>query len=628
MKYIFKIYKLLLHHWGYLVAGIFFMFSYAFLSGLSLTMVIPLFDYVFIPRETVPIYTTYPDFFQALRDTLAQTPDLFQLRNENIRTELIDSLKTLMTNTDPWVLLLAICISFLALVLVKNIFFFLNKITFANLRGQTILEIRNEMFRKYLQQSLKFFNVNKPGDSIVRMVNDVNIVSDMFIDQMFNLVRDMFLLIVYATIAFSLNARFFLMSLIVLPIFSVAVGWLGKKIKKYAIRIQIKFSDMFSNIEEVLNSMKIVKAFSREDYELEKFKKINWKYFTFWRKSVIYAGFNTPLGELNGTLTGILVILIGGRLVLTPDSGFTSGVFLMFLFAIFSMLHPMKNLTKAYADIKRAQVSLDRIFYILEREADIVNFKNPISKHTFEKNIILKDVNFAYTKSADVLKNINLEINKGEKVAFVGGSGAGKTTLVNLIPRMYDITNGEILLDGIDIKQVNLVDLRRLFGTVTQDSILFTDTIANNIRYGTLDEVSEETVAKVARIAYADEFIENLPNKYNELLQQKGSNLSGGQKQRLCIARAIVNDPPILIFDEATSALDTEAEKKVQIAMNQATKNRTVLVIAHRLSTVLSSDKIVVLDKGEIVGIGKHKDLLQSCERYNMLYQLQFEAPQ
>ncbi|OQX94607.1 hypothetical protein B6I21_09265 [candidate division KSB1 bacterium 4572_119] len=629
MKNILKLYKFLLRHWGYLVSGMFFMFGFALLSGLSLTMVVPLFDYVFTQRETEIIYTKYSEFSAALGSAIdnfvTQAGGLFALRDEKLREPFVDALKNILELTDPWLLLIVICISFLILVFVKNIFFFMNKLTFANLRGKTILDIRNEIFSKYLHQSLKFFNINKPGDSIVRMVNDVNIVSEMFLFQMFNLVRDFFLLIVYATIAISLNSKFFFMSLIILPLFSLTIAWLGKKIKKYAKRIQQKFSDMFSNIEEVLNSMKIVIAFSRENYELERFKKINRKYFLFWRKSVIYAGINTPLGELHGTLTAILVILVGGRMVLDPSSGFSSGEFLMFLFAIFSMLHPLKTLTKAYADIKRAQVSVERIFYILNQDEDIKTVSNPVRINNFERDIVLKNVNFGYNENTDVLNNINLKIKKGEKVAFVGSSGAGKTTLVNLIPRMYEINSGEISIDGVNIKQLDLKDLRTLFGTVTQDSILFTDTIGNNIRYGSLKEITDEQLREAARIAYADEFIEQFPNQYNEPLQQKGSNLSGGQKQRLCIARAIVNNPPILIFDEATSALDSEAEQKVQLAIDQATKNRTVLIIAHRLSTVLAADKIVVLDKGKIVGIGKHKDLLKTCERYKTLYNLQFE---
>ncbi len=629
MKHVLKLYKIMLHHWGYMTSGLFFMFGFAFLSGVSLTMIIPLIKYVFSSRTTAPVYFKLSEFFNALNQALnifiSQAGSILNFKDEAARTALGDALKNVLSMTDPWLLLMVICVTFFTLIFIKNLFFFFNKIMFANLRGKTIYEIRNEIFRKYLSQSLKFFNFNKAGDSLVRMVNDVNIVSDMFIDQTFNLLRDLSLLIGYAGVAILVNAKLFFLSIIILPIFSLLVSLLGKKIKKYALRIQTKFSDMFSNIEEVLNNMKIVKAFSRENYELEKFKKINWKYFLFWRKSIVYSSINTPLGELHGTLTAILVIFIGGRFVLTSESGFTSEKFVLFLAAIFSMLHPMKTLTKAYGDIKRAQVSLERIFFILMHKSEIKNVENPVQKKTFDNKIVLKDVNFGYKKNNEVLKNINLEINKGEKVAFVGSSGAGKTTLVNLLARMYNIDSGDILVDGTNIFQIDLTDLRRLFGTVTQESILFSDTIANNIRYGTLEEISDEVVKEAAKIAYADEFIDEQPNKYNELLHSKGANFSGGQKQRLCIARAIVNNPPILIFDEATSALDTEAEKKVQRAINQATKNRTVLVISHRLSTVLSADKIVVLEKGEIVGIGKHKELLKICERYKTLYNLQFE---
>lgn len=617
----------MLSYWAYLISGLFFMFGFAFFSGASVTMVIPLMDYVFTRGESAPVYFKFSEFYNAIKEVankfLSDTNSLFDLLKEEIRQPLSDEIKNVMSQTDPWLLLMVICITLLSMVLIKNSFFYSNKILFANLRGKTILTLRNEIFKKYLNQSLKFFNINKVGDSLVRMVNDVNIVSNMYIDQMFILIRDIFLLLIYAGLALYLNAKFFLLSLIVLPVFSLLVALLGKKIKKYAVRIQAKFSDMFSNIEEVLNNMKIVKAFSRENYELDKFKKINKKYFVFWRKSIIYTAINMPLSELHGTLTGILIILIGGRLMLSQDGDFTTGKFFAFLFAIFSMLHPMKTLTKAYANMKRAQVSLHRIFFILNQKSDIENAENPVQKKSFDKNIIFKNVVFGYNDS-DVLKNINLEITKGEKVAFVGSSGAGKTTLVNLLPRMYDINSGEILIDGTNVNQIDLKDLRTLFGTVTQESILFSETIANNIRYGSLEDTSESELKQAARIAYADEFIETLPNKYNEMLHAKGSNLSGGQKQRLCIARAIVSNPPILIFDEATSALDTEAERKVQQAIDQATKNRTVLVIAHRLSSVLSADKIVVLDKGEIVGVGRHKELLKTCNRYKTLYNLQF----
>jgi len=629
MKNFFQLYKIMLRYWVYMVVGLIFMFGYAGLSGITLTMVIPLFDYVFRHRETAIIYSNWSELSvvigKLVNDFCIQVKNFFDFSQPSSFKPLLEQLKQIFSQTDPLFLLYMICVSFVVITLVKNIFYYINKVMFANLRGKTILSIRNVMFEKYLKQSLAFFNVNKVGDSIVRMVSDVDIVNDKLIFPIFNISRDIILLFVYIGIAVSINARLFLLSLLVLPMFSVLLALLGKKVKKYSKRIQTKFSDMFSNIEEVMNNMRIVKAFSRENWEYDKFKKINSKYFVFWRKSVIYAGINVPLSEISGTLLGVVIIILGGSLILSPTSQFQLGEFTAFLLAIFSMQHPVKELTKAYADIKKAQVSLDRIFYVLNQQSEIKNSENPVYKNTFEKHIALKDVSFSYNSKTEVLSNISFEIKKGEKVAFVGSSGSGKTTLINLLPRMYDITRGEILIDDINIQNIDLKDLRLLFGTVTQDSILFSDTIANNIRYGSLQEISDEMIKEAARISYADEYIEKLPDRYEQMLHQKGANLSGGQKQRLCIARAIISNPPILIFDEATSALDTESEQKVQQAIDQATQNRTVLVIAHRLSTVLSADKIIVLDKGKIVGIGKHKDLLKTCQRYQTLYRLQFE---
>ena len=616
-------------HWGYVISGLFFMIGYGILSGVTIAMAIPLFDYVFAQREKPAIIDTFSgfstNFNQILSDFFSQSSSIFLLfSNEVENGTLIDNLKELMSLTDPLLLLYIISGSLVILTFIKNIFFFSNRLLFANLRGKTIMEVRNKMFEKYLKQSLAFFNLNKVGDSIVRMVSDVNIVSDQLILPSFNIIRDSILLIVYAYAAMKFNARLFLFSIIALPVFSLVLTLLGKKIKKYAKRIQSKFSDMFSNIEEVLNNMRIVKAFSREDYELQIFKKINLKYFLFWRKSIIYSSINTPLSEMNGMFIAVIVILLGGKLVLATDNDFSYGVFMAFLGAIFSMLHPIKELTKAYTNIKKAQISLGRIFKILNQQSEIGNCENPIQKKSFDNKIELKNVHFSYTADIAVLKNISLEIHKGEKVAFVGSSGSGKTTLVNLLPRMYDIESGEILIDGVDISQIDLKDLRTLFGTVTQESILFGNTIAENIRYGSLEELSQHAIEEAAKISYADEFIQTMPNKYDEMLHQRAGNLSGGQKQRLCIAIAIVSNPPILIFDEATSALDTESENNVQIAIDQATQNRTVVIIAHRLSTILSSDKIVVLDKGEIVGVGKHNELLKTCKRYQTLYNLQF----
>ena len=628
-KDIMRIIKIMLTYWGYLISGLFFMLGFALFSGTSVTLAIPLMDNVFKSSSEVILYKDISSFFVAMQDAIVQfvttNGNLFQITNKETIEPLLDNLNSVMLHTDSHLLLWIISGAMILLIILKNIFYYGQRVLFANLRGRTIKDIRDLIYKKYLYQSLAFFNENKVGDSLVRMVSDVQIIGNFFVNSLFNSLRELLLIIIFAWIALFLNPRLFLISLILLPIFSLIVHFLGNKIKKYSKRIQQQSSNMFSNVEEKLNSMRIVKAFSREQYEMDRFEEINNKHFKFWRKSRIYHALNVPLSEFNSVITGVIVLIIGGYQVLDPSVNFSFGSFIAFMLAIFSMLHPMKTITTAYANIRKAMVSVGRISEILNRESEITESNTQIRMKTFKKSIEYKNVNFSYNGSEKVLKEINLTINKGERIALVGSSGSGKTTMVNLLERMYDTTSGEILIDNINIKDIKLQDLRTLMGTVTQESILFADTIANNIRYGTLNKTTQEEIAKAAKIAYADEFIDSLPEKYKTVLHTRASNLSGGQRQRLCIARAIVANPPILIFDEATSALDTEAEMKVQKAIEQATKNRTVIVIAHRLSTILSSDKIVVMDDGKIVGMGKHNELIETCDRYKTLYNLQFK---
>jgi len=630
-KNIIRIIRIMFSHWGYLVSGLFFMLGFALFSGTSVTLAIPLMDNVFKSSSDQILYKDFISFFEAMQTEIAQFisvhGSLFQIASKEALEPLLDNLNSVMMHTDQHLLLWIICGAMTGIIILKNIFFYGQRVLFANMRGRTIKDIRDLIYKKYLYQSLAFFNENKVGDSLVRMVSDVQIIGNFFVNSLFNSLREFLLIIIFAWIALILNPRLFLISLILLPIFSFVVHLLGNKIKKYSKRIQQQSSNMFSNVEEKLNSMRIVKAFSREQYEMSKFEEINNKHFKFWMKSRIYHAFSVPLSELNSVITGVVVLIIGGYQVLDPDVNFSFGSFIAFMLAIFSMLHPMKAITKAYANIRKAMVSVERISEILNRKSEITESSSQIEMKTFEKLVEYKNVNFSYNESEKVLKDINLTINKGEKIALVGSSGSGKTTMVNLLERMYDTTSGEILIDDNDIKDIKLQDLRTLMGTVTQESILFGDTISNNIGYGTLKETTQEEITRAAQIAYADEFIDSLPEKYDTLLHTRASNLSGGQRQRLCIARAIVADPPILIFDEATSALDTEAEMKVQKAIEQATKNRTVIVIAHRLSTILSSDKIIVMEEGKIVGMGKHTELIETCERYKTLHDLQFNDP-
>ncbi len=626
MKNIIYIYKVMLKYWLSFIFGIIFMLGYALFSGISVMMAIPLLDYVFKNTNRTVEYNTVSDFIKAIFDVFSQYISNNGIKfDKHLMTPYLHNLQEILTKTDPILLLWVIGISILLMIFLKNLFFFGKKVLFANLRGKTIRDIRNKMFKKYLYQSLMYLNKNKIGDSLVRMVSDVKIISNFFINSFFDLFQSLLLLFVYLRIAAFLNIKLFFITLLIVPLFGILISYIGSKIKKYAKRIQKQSSTMFSNVEEVLNGIKIVKLFAGEEREMNLFKKINNKHFKFWRKSLIYSSFNVPISELNGTFIGVIILIIGGKQVLNPDISFSFGAFTSFLLAVFSSLHPLKVITKTYTSIKKAMVSVDRVFEVLNAKNEITEDTNALSKKDFENEIKITNLHFAYNDKP-VLKNINLTIKKGEKIAIVGKSGSGKTTLVNLLTRMYDADKGEIKIDNINIKKIKLKDLRKLFGVVTQEPILFNMTIAENIAYGTNTEIGMKQIEKACKIAYADEFIEKFPDKYNHKLDNKAVNLSGGQKQRLCIARAIAGNPPILIFDEATSSLDTQSEKKVQDALSEAQKNRTVIVIAHRLSTILSSDKIVVMENGEIVCVGTNEELLQNCEIYKNLYDLQFNV--
>ena len=631
MKHLRKVYSIVFQHWGLLLLGLVTMVIYAVMQGFSITVLVPLFDYVLVPNKEAVLYTTLPQFTQALWGLVQQYNATHGgwgawLDFEHLKPLWADT-QQLLAHADALMLLYSLCGLVVALIVLKNIFFYIYGVSFARLSAYTIYELRSRLFRRYMVQSLSFFQTNRVGDSLVRMVSDVDIVSKHFINNLFASLGDIFTIIVAGRIAIMLNPRLFLWTVAFLPIITLAVSVIGGKIKKYARRMQTQASSMYSNVEEILNSMPVVKAFTREKYEIKRFDVINRTYSRFWRKAEQYHILTQPISEVNSTVVGVFMLVIGGQLIIGSDGAFSLGNFTAFLFAIFSMLHPTKKLVRLYTNIRKAMVSLDRIAVVMDRAPEIEDSPRAVAKQDFAEAIELHDVRFAYEQNAEVLHGVNLRIAKGEKVGLVGSSGSGKTTLVNLIDRMYDATGGSIAIDGVNVKDIKLEDLHALFGVVTQDSILFSDTVAGNIRYGTHREVDDAMLHTAARVANADEFIEKLPEGYHTMLKTKGGGLSGGQRQRLCIARAIVGDPPILIFDEATSALDTEAERKVQQAIEQATRNRTVIMIAHRLSTILSCDTIVVMDKGRIIDMGKHRELLERCATYRRLYELQFETP-
>lgn len=610
-----------------LTVGIITMVFFALFSGATITLLAPLFDYVFTNLDREVLYTNPGDITSAL---VAETSNIwhsseFTLFSKSSLEMLLNGYKSVFENSAPLQLLYLVLTIIFAVLILKNIFYMLNKYSFTALKSKAIRDIRNEIYESYMRQSIAFFNKNRVGDSIVRMVNDVNVISDLYITSIFNILRDVLTVVIFVLIALFINPKLFLMSLAIIPIFSYFVSHLGKKIKKYAKRIQNQASMLFSNIEEVLSSMKIVKAFSREKYEFGRMSKINDTYMKLQIKSQIYAALSVPLSELTSISTGIVVILLGANMIVGGDSDFSLGSFTAFLGAVFSMLHPLKVLTKAYTDFKKANVSLDRVAEVIHLEQEIVEDANPVGKKSFTDKIELSNVVFGYSKNVPVINDVSFVINRGESIGIVGSSGSGKSTIINLINRLYDYQSGSITIDGVPITKIKTSDLRALFGLVTQDSILFSETIANNIAYGAREDVTREEVRAAAEIAYATEFIDKIEHGFDHMLETKGSDLSGGQKQRICIARAVIGNPPILIFDEATSALDTDSENNVQIAIEKATKNKTVIMIAHRLSTIIGCDKIIVMEQGKVVGIGTNSELLISCDRYKDLYNLQFK---
>ncbi|NOR44092.1 MAG: ATP-binding cassette domain-containing protein [Candidatus Delongbacteria bacterium] len=622
-----KLFRMTLKYWQLMVLGIFTMSIFSVLSGLSVTMAVPLFDYVFGLKHKETKFSEFTEFWTSLSSSLKTyftDNSFFNLFSSESTSLLLNDLKELLSHTDPYLLLYLIGGAMIIIIILKSSFFYLNAYIFTVLRGKVSLSLRDIVYSKAIHLSIAEIQKRTIGDLQVRMKADVQIFGDLLIRPVFRSLRDLILIIAYASLAIYINSNLFLYTILIVPIFSLVVAFIGKKIKKYAKRTQNANASLYSRIVEVINGIKVVKSFAKEEYECDKYNTINRQYYKAWLKGRMYQALNVPLSELNGTITGMVVLIIGGNMVLSNPEAFSFGSFTAFLIAIFSILHPFKSITKSYTEMKKGMVSLDRAFEIMNLPPDIIENPNAVSKKDFNSSIEFKDLSFSYLKGTKVINKLNLTISKGQTVALVGSSGSGKTSLINLLERFYDPEEGSILIDDMNIKDIRIKDLHNLFGTVTQESILFHDTISNNIKYGTNKPVNDENVHKAAEIAYAYEFIKNMPKQYNSMLDPKGTNLSGGQKQRLCIARAIVGDPPILIFDEATSALDSESEQNVQRAIEMATKDRTVIIIAHRLSTILNADQIIVMDEGNIIGIGKHDDLIKTNEKYKLLYNIQF----
>jgi subfamily B ATP-binding cassette protein MsbA len=439
-----------------------------------------------------------------------------------------------------------------------------------------------------------------------------------------DLIKQPILVIIFLSLAFTFNKNGTALILFMVPLIAIPMVIIGKKLRKISRGQQEKMADINSHLLETISGVRILKAFCTERYEIKRFNQQNHDFYKLRMKGLKNVMLMSPISEMVGAVCVIGAILILGRAVL--DNHLSFGVFSLSMVAILQAIRPIKRIANVQAIIQQAMAANDRIYEVLDTKPTVVEKNGAVELAPLNDQIQLNAVNFHYDQSSgEVLQDINLTIKRGELVAIVGPTGSGKSTLVNLIPRFYDATSGKVSFDGVDVKNVTFKSLRGQVGIVTQEAILFNDTVRNNIAYGTFD-VTKEQVRHAAQMAFANHFVEKMPSGYETMVGDRGFRLSGGEKQRLTIARAILKNPPILILDEATSALDSESEKFVQDALDTLMKNRTVIAIAHRLSTIMKADKIVVLEAGRIVGLGKHEELLISCPLYRRLYETQFAS--
>jgi ABC-type multidrug transport system fused ATPase/permease subunit len=492
--------------------------------------------------------------------------------------------------------------------LLKNLFLYYSKYFMIPIRTGIVKELRNSMFRKVLQLPLGYFSEERKGDLMSRMAQDVAEIEVSVVRSLEMIFRDPITILSYLAALFYMSPQLSVFVLVLLPVSGIIIGRIGKTLRSSSLQGQKKLGIIMSEFEETLGGLRIIKAFNAEEKMQSRFESTNNMFTRLQVKIFSRQQLASPISEFLGILVMVIVLWYGGAMVLGENSTLSSSVLITYLVVFSQIINPAKSVTTAYYNVLKGLASSDRIDQIMDAEVTIKEKPNPVLISEFKSTIEYKNVNFKYEKDP-VLQDISFTIEKGKAIALVGRSGSGKSTIVDLIPRFIDVTSGEVLIDGVNVKDFKLHDLRKQMGIVSQQSILFNDTFFNNIAFG-MNDAREEDVIAAAKVANAHDFIMETANGYYTNVGEGGSKMSGGQRQRISIARAVLKNPPILILDEATSSLDTESERLVQEAILNLMKNRTSIVIAHRLSTVKHSDLIIVLDEGRIVEVGKHEELL------------------
>ena len=516
-----------------------------------------------------------------------------------------------------------LCVTILSVFFGKNIFLYIKNYLLRIVELSLVRDIRNKLYAHIQSLSLGYFNRQKTGNITSIVINDVEHLQIALGATFQKLFVEPINVITFVSLLFIISWKLALIALIIIPLAGIAVIGIGKSIRRKSRRTQKKVADIMQILSETLSSIRIVKAFANEKNEVSKFSKESKNYFKLLLRRGRLDLLAGPITESFGVVIGVILLWYGGTEVLM-QRGLNPEDFIRFILILFSILGPIKQMGNVNLRIQTGYASAERIFSLLDTPKDIIEHSNPIQLKSFNKHIEFKNLSFEYEESEGlVLSNINFKINKGEVVAIVGPSGAGKSTIADLIPRFYDPKDGEILIDQENIKKLSLASLRKNMGIVTQDVILFNDTIKNNIAYAQ-PKATMESIINACKAANALEFIEEIPEGFEAIIGERGVKLSGGQKQRIAIARALLKNPPILILDEATSSLDTESEKKVQTAIEALLKDRTALIIAHRLSTVQTANKIITIEKGRISEIGTHDELYSNDGLYRKLYDIQF----
>ena len=519
----------------------------------------------------------------------------------------------------------AVCVALIVVFSAKNISLYIKNITLSIVQYRLIRDLRNKLYSHFHYLSLSYFNKNKSGELTAVLVNDIDNMRNSLSIMFQKLFVEPINIIILMSLLFIVSTKLALIALLIIPVSGIIIFGISHSIRRRSARSQAQLAGMTSMIAETIGSMRIVKAFATKGFEINRFAKETQKYYKLMIRRDRLRFVSSPVSETFGATIAALLLWVGARDVLVIES-ISSEDFLRFILLLFSLFQPLKNLTNVVNELQNGLASADRVFAIMDIKSDIQDVDNAIKVKDLNSSLSFNDVSFAYgNKDEKVLNNINFKINKGEIFALVGPSGAGKSTLVDLIPRFYDTLSGSIKIDGKDIKELELKSLRSLMGIVTQETFLFDDTVKANISYG-VENISDDEIKDAAKAANAHEFIQKLPDGYNTIIGERGVSLSGGQKQRIAIARAIVKNPPILILDEATSSLDSESEKHVQSAIENLMSERTVFVIAHRLSTVHNANKILVLENGQIVQEGKHDDLINVDGLYKQLHKMQFQT--